>query len=208
VDEKAFRKGRSCMTIVCDIEEGTVEHVARGRKTESLRSHFDRCSKQGLAGIRGVAMDMWGPYIQATLACVPDADAKIVVGRFHSLDDLSAALTLSWEDVRAPRYSIYGGDLADLAPAPPLPQQIACDILTNAGDVVVVGAGRWFVVVASCATLESSYGRDSFGVEHDVAALPGARGHRVAQRVQSPQRSPVTQHLRGSALLAPPQDVG
>jgi hypothetical protein len=81
-------------------------------------------------------------------------------------------LSLTWEDVRAPRYHVYGGDLADLAPARPVPQQIACDILANASAVVVPGAGRWFVVVASCATLESSYGRDSFGVERDAAATP------------------------------------
>lgn len=28
-------------------------------------------------------MDMWEPYIRATLAAVPDADSKIVIDRYH-----------------------------------------------------------------------------------------------------------------------------
>ena len=36
VDEKSFRKGHKYMTIVCDLAEGTVEHVSEGRSAESL----------------------------------------------------------------------------------------------------------------------------------------------------------------------------
>ena len=92
VDEKAFRKGHSYLTIVCDVEAGTVEHVARDRKIESLRSYYDRFSSQELAGIQGVAMDMWGPYVQATLACVPDARSKIVFDRFHIMSHVGEAV--------------------------------------------------------------------------------------------------------------------
>jgi transposase len=108
VDEKAFRKGHSYMTIVSDIEEGTVEHVARDRKVESLKSYFDRFSKQELAGIKGVAMDMWGPYIQATLACVPDAGSKIVYDRFHIMSHVGKAV----DQVRREEHAdlLSGGD--------------------------------------------------------------------------------------------------
>ena len=33
--------------------------------------------------LEAIAMDMWAPYVQATRAQVPDADAKIVFDRFH-----------------------------------------------------------------------------------------------------------------------------
>lgn len=92
VDEKAFRKGHSYMTIVCDVEKGVVEHVARDRKVESLKSYYDRFSEQELAGIKGVAMDMWGPYIQATVASVPDAGSKIVFDRFHIMKYVGEAV--------------------------------------------------------------------------------------------------------------------
>lgn len=92
VDEKAFRKGHSYMTIVCDIEKGVVEHVARDRKMSSLQSYYDRFSQQELAGIKGVSMDMWGPYIQATLASVPDAGSKIVFDRFHIMQYVGEAV--------------------------------------------------------------------------------------------------------------------
>lgn len=36
VDEKAFKKGHSYMTVVCDLLRGTVEHVAEERKKTSL----------------------------------------------------------------------------------------------------------------------------------------------------------------------------
>jgi transposase len=92
VDEKAFRKGHSYMTLVCDIEKGCIEHVARDRRTESLRSYYDRFSSEELASIKGVAMDMWGPYIQATIACVPDAGSKIVFDRFHIMKHVGEAV--------------------------------------------------------------------------------------------------------------------
>jgi transposase len=85
VDEKAFRKGQSYVTVVCDIDRGTVEHVAPGRKIESLRSYYDRFMPQELEAIEAVAMDMWVPYFQATIACVPDAGSKIVFDRFHAM---------------------------------------------------------------------------------------------------------------------------
>lgn len=87
---------------------------------------------------------------------------------------LPDTLTLAWEDVRAPSYNVYGGDIADLGPARPQPEGLLCDVATNVADATVAGPGRWLVAVASCAALESSYGRDSFGRERDpyVVACP------------------------------------
>lgn len=83
VDEKAFRKGHRYITIVCDIDGGTVEHVAEERKAESLGEYFDTLSDDQKQAIQCVAMDMWRPYIRATRDHLPDADSKIVFDRFH-----------------------------------------------------------------------------------------------------------------------------
>jgi transposase len=92
VDEKAFRKGHSYFTIVCDIEKGTVEHVSRDRRVESLEAYYKRFSTEELKGIEAVAMDMWGPYVSATLRCVPGAGSKIVFDRFHIMSHVGKAV--------------------------------------------------------------------------------------------------------------------
>jgi transposase len=92
VDEKAAAKGHRYLTLVCDLEEGTVEHVAEERKQESLEGYYQGLSEEQLAGIEAVAMDMWAPYIQATLARVPEAAGKIVFDRFHVMGYLGKAV--------------------------------------------------------------------------------------------------------------------
>jgi transposase len=92
VDEKAAAKGHRYLTLVCDLEEGTVEHIALERKKESLDGYYQGLSEEQLAGIKAVAMDMWEPYIQATLARVAEAAQKIVFDRFHVMGYLGKAV--------------------------------------------------------------------------------------------------------------------
>ena len=92
VDEKAFRKGHKYMTVVCDLEEATVEYVGEDRTTESLETFWKSLTPDQLAGVEAVAMDMWEPYIQATQACLPGADQKIVFDRFHIMGHMGKAV--------------------------------------------------------------------------------------------------------------------
>lgn len=92
VDEKAAAKGHRYLTLVCDLDEGTVEHIAEDRKQESLSSYYAGLTPEQLDGIEAVAMDMWEPYIQATRAQVPNADDKIVFDRFHVMGHISKAV--------------------------------------------------------------------------------------------------------------------
>jgi len=92
VDEKAFRKGHRYMTVVCDLEQSTVEHVAEDRTTESLGSYFASLTPTQRDGIEAVAMDMWEPYVQATLTCLPLARDRIVFDRFHIMKQMNHAL--------------------------------------------------------------------------------------------------------------------
>lgn len=92
VDEKAFRKGHSYMTVVCDLDRSTVEYVAEERTTESLAGYYRSLSAERRAAIEAVAMDMWEPYVKATLEAVPLVADKIVFDRFHIMQHLNEAV--------------------------------------------------------------------------------------------------------------------
>ena len=92
VDEKAVAKGHKYLTMVCDLEKGTVEHLAEDRKTESLQGYYAGLSMAQLEGIEAVAMDMWEPYVNATLEHVPEAAGKIVFDRFHVMGYVGKAV--------------------------------------------------------------------------------------------------------------------
>jgi transposase len=92
VDEKAFKKGHKYMTVVCDLENVMLEHMAEDRRSESLEALWQSLSTDQLTGIKAIAMDMWTPYIQATLKYVPDAGGKIVFDRFHIMHHMVNAV--------------------------------------------------------------------------------------------------------------------
>lgn len=92
VDEKAVGKGHTYESIVCDLDRGTVEYVTDDRKQESLEKYFRQFTKEELAQIEAIAMDMWDPYIAATKAHVPDAEEKIVFDRYHVTTQVTKAL--------------------------------------------------------------------------------------------------------------------
>ena len=63
VDEKAFRKGHRYLTIVNDIERGTVEFISENRKKASLAEFYKPRTPEQLRAIEAIAMDMWEPYV-------------------------------------------------------------------------------------------------------------------------------------------------
>ena len=92
VDETSFKKRHEYVTVVADAGEGVVHHVADGRGKEALAAYYDSFSPTELARIESVAMDMWGPYIAATVAALPDAGAKIAFDKFHVAMHLGKAV--------------------------------------------------------------------------------------------------------------------
>ena len=92
VDEKAAAKGHKYLTLVCDLEQGTVEYVGEDRKQESLEAYYEGLSSKQREGIDAVAMDMWEPYVAATRKHLLGADEKIVFDRFHIMGYLSKAV--------------------------------------------------------------------------------------------------------------------
>jgi len=94
VDEKSFRKGHNYVTLVCDLDEGTVEHVARERTTESLESYFRGVSQEQLVGIQAITVDMWDAFIKAIRLHVPEWQKKLVYDRYHVMKNVNHAVDL------------------------------------------------------------------------------------------------------------------
>ena len=89
VDEKAVAKRHRYVTLVCDLDRSTVEYIADDRKKTSLDAYYQSLSKEQLAGIEAVAMDMWEPFIASTVEHVPDGRSKIVFDRFHIMKHMT-----------------------------------------------------------------------------------------------------------------------
>lgn len=92
VDEKAVAKGQTYLTLVCDIDRGTVEYIGDDRKQESLDGYFMSLTERQRSGIEAVAMDMWEPFVKSVRAHVPDADSKLVFDRFHIMQHMTDAV--------------------------------------------------------------------------------------------------------------------
>ena len=92
VDETSFQKRHEYVTVVCDLERPRVLHVADGRGQEALDGFYEGLDEEQLAGIEAVAMDMWWPYIKATLAHVPGAERKVAFDKFHVVKHLNDAV--------------------------------------------------------------------------------------------------------------------
>ncbi len=92
VDEKAFKRGHNYMTVVCDLDASTVEHVAQDRTTESLEGFWKSLTPEQRAGVECVTMGMWQAYQSATENQVPDAARKIVFDRFHIMQHMVDAV--------------------------------------------------------------------------------------------------------------------
>lgn len=92
VDEKAFRKGHSYLTLVNDLIRGRVLYVAEDRKQSSLDGFWGTLTAEQIDGIGAVAMDMWDPYLASVREHVPEADSKIVFDKFHIAQHLGDAV--------------------------------------------------------------------------------------------------------------------
>jgi transposase len=92
VDEKAFRKGHSYVTLVNDLIRGRVLYVAEDRRQSSLEGFWETLTAEQVSGIEAVAMDMWDPYMDSVREHVPEAEGKIVFDKFHIAKHLGHAV--------------------------------------------------------------------------------------------------------------------
>lgn len=95
VDEKSAGRGQNYVTVVARLEPGqaaTVEYVGNGRKQEALDGYWQQVSAEHRAGVEAVAMDLWEPYFNSTVAYVPEAAGKIVHDPYHLGQMISEAV--------------------------------------------------------------------------------------------------------------------
>lgn len=99
IDEKSIKKGHKYFTIVSDLDRGQVLWIGIGRKRETIDSYWATLSAEQLAGIEGIAMDMWLPYYESAMAHVPNAAEKIVFDKFHIVSYLTKAVDLTRREI-------------------------------------------------------------------------------------------------------------
>ena len=92
IDEHSYLKHFQFVTMVVNLDEQTVLHVADDRRAESLTDYFATLSLEERTAIEAIAMDMWEPYRTTVRTWVPDADAKIVFDRFHVMRHVLEAM--------------------------------------------------------------------------------------------------------------------
>lgn len=92
VDETSFRRRHRYVTVVSNPETGHVLHVAPGRGRDVLMAFYKGLGEAYRAAVESVSMDMWAPYISATLAMIPEAAKKIAFDRFHVAKHLGDAV--------------------------------------------------------------------------------------------------------------------
>jgi transposase len=92
IDEKSFLKRHQYVSVVVDLDERRVLHVADDRKADSLTSYFEGLTETERSSVEAIAMDMWEPYRKAIRMHIPNADAKIVFDKFHVLQHVGDAV--------------------------------------------------------------------------------------------------------------------
>ena len=90
IDETAFQRRHQYVTVISSGDR--VLHVADDRKRSTLDAWYAAQPAEALAGLRTVSMDMWGPFIDSTLAHVPSAEHKIAFDKFHVAKHLGDAV--------------------------------------------------------------------------------------------------------------------
>lgn len=94
IDEKAFAKGHSYLTLLVNLERSTVEAIAEGNDVPSARACFSQLAPQQIASVEAIAMDMSSAYVRATKESLPLAEEKIVHDRFHVMQQATKAVDL------------------------------------------------------------------------------------------------------------------
>ena len=92
IDEIAFLKGQSYITLLYDLDNSTVEAISDGNDTDSGVSCLSQLSEIQIQSVEAIAMDMSAAYVKAAKQVLPLAENKIVHDRFHIMQMATAAV--------------------------------------------------------------------------------------------------------------------
>jgi transposase len=90
LDEKSFGRGHSYVSLMTDLDGARVLDVVEDRTREAADSLWKTLPPAQREQVRGVAMDMWDPYIGSTREHAPQAE--IVHDKFHVSKHLNEAV--------------------------------------------------------------------------------------------------------------------
>ena len=82
IDEKAFRKGQNYITLLYDLDHGTVEAISDGNDVESGNACFSQLSCDQLDSVEAIAMDMSAAFVKSAKQNLAMAETKIVMIAF------------------------------------------------------------------------------------------------------------------------------
>ncbi len=83
--------------IVTNLREQTAVELLRSRSKKAVTAYLSRLADRG--EIVYVFMDVWRPYLEAVQATIPRA--QVIIGKFHTVRMLNAALDTVRRDLRA-----------------------------------------------------------------------------------------------------------
>jgi transposase len=83
IDEKAFAKGQSYITLLYDLDNSTVEAISDDNDTNAGVECLSQLSEGQINSVQAIAMDMSAAYVKAAKQVIPLAENKIVHDRFH-----------------------------------------------------------------------------------------------------------------------------
>jgi transposase len=92
IDEKAFAKGQSYLTLLVNLDDSTVEAIAEGNDVAGAQNCFAQLSEAQIGSVEAIAMDMSAAYVRATKESIPLAETKIVHDRFHVMQQATKAV--------------------------------------------------------------------------------------------------------------------
>jgi len=92
VDEVAYRKGQTYLTVVYQIDQGCrrLLWIGRNRTEDTLRTFFTWFGETRSAAIRYVCSDMWKPYLNVIREYA--VKALNILDRFHIMANMNKAL--------------------------------------------------------------------------------------------------------------------
>lgn len=92
IDEKAFAKGHSYVSMIYDLDNSTVEAIYEGRDTDAAIACFSQLSEDQIKSIEAIAMELSSAYVKAAKQVIPLAEEKIVHDPFHVMKMANEAL--------------------------------------------------------------------------------------------------------------------
>lgn len=90
VDEKNFLKGHSYVSLLTNLDKGSVLEVVPDRTLEAAKTLMNTLSDEQKQSLEAMAMDMWDSFMTAAADVVPNAD--IVHDKYHAVSYVTKAV--------------------------------------------------------------------------------------------------------------------